>query len=141
MPSITFAVRYPGAAASSNHGYAPRKWTDATGQERVGLRMVPEARDFKAEVLVLARQVFGQSEWMPRPREALRITLQGRFPSRRHADVHNLAKYIMDAIQEALDGYIDSGPLYNDSCWGVTCEPPQYEKGCEPTIEVTVEGA
>jgi len=141
MPGVTFSVPYPGAAASSNHGYAPIMRTARDGSVKPGFRMTREARDFKAECVVLARQAWSNSPWLPGPGDGLKITLRATFPSRRHADVGNLAKYMVDAVAEALDSYVDGGRLYNDKAWAVSVEAPAYRPGCEPEIEVTVEAS
>lgn len=139
---IAFVVPYPGAAASSNNGYEPtlmRRKKD--GSVYAGQRLTDEAAAFKAECVVKAREAWSTSKWLPGPKDVLYIGLRAKFPTKVHCDIENLRKFIQDGIKEALDGYVDSGPFYNDRDWlPERGEPPQYERGCEPSITVTVKG-
>ena len=139
--SVKFQVPYPGSAASSNHGYAIRKgFTRDTGREFHGLRLTDEARAFKEGAFWEAKQAFMLSTWRPQPGSTLRVIIRGRFPNKGHSDVSNLQKFIVDSIEDALNGFDYGGPLHhNDRDWAVATEPPEYGPG-EPTIFVKVQG-
>ena len=134
----SFTIAYPGAAASSNHGYATAlRRSKRTGKLYMSLRMTPEAKAFKDEVTMLAKQAFHFAEWYPKPDAALTVRIRGEFPNKRHSDVHNLSKFILDGIEDALDAICEGG--YNDRAWGLEVFPPEYREGL-PTINVEVKG-
>ena len=137
--SVKFQVRYPGSAASSNHGYAIRRgFTRDTGREFHGLRLTKEAVAFKEVVFWAAKQAFMLSTWRPQPGDKLRVAIRGRFPNKVHSDVANLQKFIVDSVEAVLNSYVTSGPLHhNDRDWATGCLPPEYGPG-EPTIFVEV---
>lgn len=129
---ISFMVPYPGAAASVNHGY---HIVYVKGRARLAL--TDEAEAFKAEVVVLAKQAIIAAQWHPAPRSCLWVLINGRFPNRKHADLHNMAKIILDGIEDALNCYVEGSTRHNDRDWGQKVGPPEYLTG-EAMLEVMV---
>ncbi len=132
---ISFSLPYPGAAASSNHGYG---LTIRGGKAM--MFSTKEAVAFKDEVIVLVKQALTAAQWYPAPRTVLYVTISACFPNKRHSDISNCVKFILDGIEDALNSFVEfrSGPRHNDRDWGYTVMPPVYRLG-EPMIEVKVE--
>ncbi len=130
---ISFSLPYPGAAASSNHGY---HIVTVAGHARLAL--TEGAMAFKAEVIILAKQAISAAQWFPPVGTVLHVTITGCFPNKLHSDVGNIAKFVNDSVEEAMNSYVEGGPQYNDRDWGYTVMPPVYRPG-EPMIEVKVE--